>query len=151
MTAGPPPRSTASSARSRCSCRSRAERNHGQVLHACSPATFLEPGAAHVQSVLRFSSDRCLITYDPNIRRDIIGDQSRARRTFEDNSRLATLVKLSDEDAAWLYPGLETADAARGIPALGVKVVAVTDGMGAEPAGGSAGGVFRPVPRQAFW
>ena len=99
-----------------------------QVLHTGSLATFLEPGAAHVQDLLEFFAGRCLITLDPNIRPDIIGDHPVAQRTFEDSAKLATLVKLSDADAAWLYPGLSTAEVARRILALGVKTVAVTAG-----------------------
>ncbi|WP_308196390.1 PfkB family carbohydrate kinase [Paenarthrobacter sp. TYUT067] len=53
---------------------------------------------------------------------------SHAQQTFEDTSRLADVVKLSDEDAAWLYPGHATAEVARRIFTLGVKFVALTSG-----------------------
>ncbi|MFF2242745.1 carbohydrate kinase [Arthrobacter sp. NPDC058130] len=99
-----------------------------RVLHACSLATFLEPGATQVRSLLAFFNGRCLITYDPNIRPGIIGDHDKAQRTFERTASLATLVKLSDEDAAWLYPGLAIGDVARHILGLGVKAVVVTAG-----------------------
>lgn len=99
-----------------------------RVLHACSLATFLEPGATQVRSLLAFFNGRCLITYDPNIRPDIIGDHDKAQWTFERTAALATLVKLSDEDAAWLYPGLSIGDVAGHILGLGVKVVVVTAG-----------------------
>lgn len=99
-----------------------------KVLHTGSLATFLEPGATHVRSVMKFFSGRCIITYDPNIRSHIIGDHAQAQQTFEATARLANVVKLSDEDAAWLYPGLGTAEVARRILELGVQVVAVTAG-----------------------
>jgi fructokinase len=99
-----------------------------KVLHTGSLATFLEPGAAHVRALLQFFSGRCLITYDPNIRPDVVGNQPQAQETFEETARFATLVKLSDEDAGWLYPGLPTPEIAARILGLGVEVVAVTAG-----------------------
>ncbi|MDQ0679819.1 sugar/nucleoside kinase (ribokinase family) [Arthrobacter pascens] len=86
-----------------------------KVLHTGSLATFLEPGATHFRSVMKFFYGRCVITYDPNIRSHIIGDHAQAHQTFEATARLANVVKLSDEDATWLYPGLGTAEIARRI------------------------------------
>lgn len=92
-----------------------------------SLATFLEAGATQVRSLLAFFNGRCLITYDPNIRPDIIGDY-KAQRTFEETAPFATPVKLSDETAAWLYPRLAIGDVAQHILGLGVKAVVVTEG-----------------------
>lgn len=99
-----------------------------KILHTGSLATFMEPGATHVRALLQFFSGRCLITYDPNIRPDVIGNQAQAQATFEETARFATLVKLSDEDSGWLYPGLSTPEVATRILSLGVEVVAVTAG-----------------------
>jgi len=99
-----------------------------KVLHTGSLATFMEPGATHVRALLQFFSGRCLITYDPNIRPAVIGNQTLAQKTFEETARFATLVKLSDEDAAWLYPGLTPRKVAARILGLGVEAVAVTAG-----------------------
>ena len=118
-----------------------------QVLHTGSLATFLEPGATHVRDVMEFFSGRCLITYDPNIRPDIIGDHAQAQRTFEATARLANLVKLSDEDAAWLYPGLGTAEVARRVLDLGVKVVAVTAGAEGSDLYSESAQVHVPAPK----
>lgn len=46
----------------------------------------------------------CLVTYDPNIR-PLLGSHTEAMTIFEDLLPLTDVVKLSDEDAHWLYPG----------------------------------------------
>lgn len=99
-----------------------------KVLHTGSIATFLAPGAATVRALLEHSHERCLVTYDPNIRPALLGSQSEARTIFEELVPLVDVVKLSDEDAAWLYPRVSLEDAAKRILGLGSRLVAVTKG-----------------------
>ena len=99
-----------------------------KVLHTGSIATFLAPGAAAVKDLLEQSHEHCVVTYDPNIRPALLGSQSEARGIFEDLVPLTDVVKLSDEDALWLYPGLSLEDTAKHILGLGAGLVAVTKG-----------------------
>jgi fructokinase len=99
-----------------------------KVLHTGSLATFLAPGAKAVRSLLEQSHDRCVVTYDPNIRPALLGSHSEARTIFEELVPLTDVVKLSDEDAGWLYPRLSPDEAARHILELGSTLVAVTKG-----------------------
>ncbi|SEI85372.1 fructokinase [Arthrobacter sp. yr096] len=99
-----------------------------RVLHAGSIATFLAPGATAVRNLLEQSHERCVVTYDPNIRPALLGSHSEARAIFEDLVPLTDVVKLSDEDAGWLYPRLSPDQAARHILELGSTLVAVTQG-----------------------
>jgi fructokinase len=99
-----------------------------KILHTGSIATFLAPGAAAVRDLLEQSHQRCLVTYDPNVRPALLGSQAEAQAIFEDLVPLTDVVKLSDEDARWLYPGLSIEDAARRILGLGTGLVAVTRG-----------------------
>lgn len=78
-----------------------------KVLHTGSIATFLAPGAAAVRTLLEQSHRECVVTYDPNIRPALLGSQAEARTIFEDLVPLTDVVKLSDEDARWLYPRLQ--------------------------------------------
>nr|WP_253259524.1 PfkB family carbohydrate kinase [Subtercola boreus] len=57
-----------------------------------------------------------------------MGERASARETFENFSALARLVKLSDEDAAWLYPDLNLNSVRERLMELGVQLVAVTLG-----------------------
>ena len=77
------------------------------VVHAGSIALFLEPGAARVRCHLETASTTpgVLVTLDPNIRPSLLPSRDVVRPTFDALVPLAHVVKLSDEDASWLYPG----------------------------------------------
>jgi fructokinase len=99
-----------------------------RVLHTGSIATFLAPGAAAVRVLLEQSHRGCLVTYDPNIRPALLGSHAEALAIFESLVPLTDVVKLSDEDAAWLYPRLRLEDAADRILGLGSGLAVVTRG-----------------------
>lgn len=80
-----------------------------RVVHTGSIATFLEPGASSILELIR-RADADEVTFDPNIRPDLVGDRATALRRFDEMVDASTVVKMSDEDAAWLYPG-ESVDA----------------------------------------
>lgn len=98
-----------------------------RVLHTGSVAAFLEPGATSVREALGDTS-ASEVTFDPNIRPALVGEHAAAFAAFEATSRLSTVVKLSDEDAAWLYPGAAPDAVVDAILALGPRLVAVTLG-----------------------
>ncbi|MGY2743691.1 carbohydrate kinase family protein [Pseudarthrobacter sp. O4] len=99
-----------------------------RVLHTGSIATFLAPGAGTVKSLLEQSHRSCLVTYDPNIRPALLGSHAQAQGIFEDLVPLTDVVKLSDEDALWLYPGKTLEDTARHILRLGADLAVITQG-----------------------
>lgn len=98
-----------------------------RVLHTGSVAAFLEPGATSVREALG-ATGAGEVTFDPNIRPALVGEYAAAFPAFEATSRLSTVVKLSDEDAAWLYPGASPDAVVDAILALGPRLVAVTLG-----------------------
>ncbi|TPV52622.1 carbohydrate kinase [Pseudarthrobacter phenanthrenivorans] len=99
-----------------------------KILHTGSIATFLAPGSAVVRELLEQSHQRCVVTYDPNIRPSLLGSHLEAKTVFEELVPFTEVVKLSDEDARWLYPRLSLEDTARRILGLGPRLVAVTRG-----------------------
>ncbi|MDF9277725.1 carbohydrate kinase [Arthrobacter sp. EH-1B-1] len=101
-----------------------------KILHTGSIATFLAPGATVVRELLAQAHERCVVTYDPNIRPALLGSQFEAKTIFEELVPLTEVVKLSDEDALWLYPHLSMEDISNRILDLGAGLVAVT--MGAD-------------------
>ncbi|MCS5715966.1 carbohydrate kinase [Herbiconiux sp. CPCC 205716] len=101
------------------------------IVHAGSIAAFLEPGGSEVAALLTAlaaGETPPLITFDPNIRPSIVPDHATVLARFEQLAALTTLLKLSDEDAEWLYPGAGPDEAADRILELGPAVVAVTRG-----------------------
>lgn len=102
------------------------------LLHVGSIATMLEPGAAHVFSAVVGAHPSATISYDPNCRPSIITDVAYAREQAEKFVRLSDVVKASDEDLEWLYPGVDPKESARTWLAMGgtegPAVVVVTQG-----------------------
>ncbi|MFF2028845.1 carbohydrate kinase [Arthrobacter sp. NPDC058192] len=99
-----------------------------KVLHTGSIATFLAPGAAAVKALLEQAHRECMVTYDPNIRPALLGSHAEARSIFEELVPLTDVVKLSDDDAHWLYPELQLEDTAARLLGLGTDLAVVTRG-----------------------
>lgn len=97
-------------------------------VHVGSIGAFLEPGASAVERLLARFAQNTPISFDPNIRPALLGDHEASVARFERIAALSTLVKLSDEDAAWLYPD-DTGDVVLGrVLALGPQLVVLTRG-----------------------
>lgn len=115
---------------------------HPGIVHTGSIAAFLRPGADAVRRILEAAHGRALVTYDPNVRPALLPDVDEARRTVEALVALADVVKASDEDLLWLYPGREPLEIAAAWRATGPAVVIVTLG-GQGSAAVTATGVSR--------
>ena len=83
------------------------------LLHTGSIATMLAPGAAEVLAAVEYAHPASTISFDPNCRPSIIADADYARRQAEKFVTLSDIVKASDEDLAWLYPGADPLESAR--------------------------------------
>lgn len=105
-----------------------AEAGEAGLVHTGSIALFLEPGGTAVLEALRAAAGRALVTVDPNVRPALVGAHAGALARFEEAAAVADLVKLSDEDAAWLYPRLDAEGVLRAIAAHGPRIVVMTRG-----------------------
>jgi fructokinase len=99
-----------------------------KILHTGSIATFLSPGATAVKALLEQAHRHCMITYDPNIRPALLGSHTEAKAIFEELVALTDVVKLSDEDAQWLYPRKSLEATAAHILGLGTRLTVITKG-----------------------
>jgi len=99
-----------------------------RVVHAGSLALFLQPGEALVRQRLEERAGTAMISLDPNIRPTLLPDLQVVRRGFERLLRSANVVKLSNEDLAWLYPHVAERDAVRRLLDAGPSLVVVTRG-----------------------
>ncbi|HVV11689.1 carbohydrate kinase [Amycolatopsis sp.] len=89
----------------------------------------LEPGATTYETMLRRESARGVLTaLDPNIRADLIADADAYRERFLSWLPDVRLLKLSDDDAAWLAGGADPVTAAKGWLDAGVDAVVLTRG-----------------------
>lgn len=99
-----------------------------RVLHTGSIAAFLEPGATQVAAALRAARGRTIVTFDPNIRPSLLEDPGATRLVFEQLLASCDVVKLSDEDAEWLYPNRSSDSVLDLILARGPSLAALTCG-----------------------
>lgn len=99
-----------------------------KILHTGSIATFLSPGASVVKSLLEQAHKHCMITYDPNVRPALLGSHAEAKALFEELVPLTDVVKLSDEDAQWLYPRKSLDESSAHILGLGAGLAVITKG-----------------------
>jgi fructokinase len=98
------------------------------ALHTGSIAAFLEPGGDAVLDVVERASGQVTVSYDPNARPMLMGDATSARTRVERFVALADVVKVSDEDLAWLASGEEPGVVAQQWLETGPAVVVVTLG-----------------------
>lgn len=99
------------------------------VLSLGTLGMVLEPGASAYEAVLRREAARGVLTaLDPNIRADLIADPAAYRARFASWLSDVRLLKLSDDDAAWLSGGADPVTAVKGWLDAGVDAVVLTRG-----------------------
>ncbi|MCW2498515.1 MAG: sugar kinase [Frankiales bacterium] len=97
-------------------------------LHVGSLGVTVLPGADAVSRLVDAHVGRAVISYDPNCRPLLMGRPADVLDRIEQQVRRSDVVKLSDEDAAWLFPGEPLEKVAARWLALGPAVVVVTRG-----------------------
>ncbi|MBM0258460.1 PfkB family carbohydrate kinase, partial [Micromonospora sp. 4G55] len=108
------------------------------------PATRTWPGCSRDG---RSSGPPGRCSLDPNVRPAVLADPAAARARLLALARHAHLVKASDEDLAWLFPGWSVQRAARALRDLGVRLVVVTRGAAGAYALTPTGAVHHPARR----
>jgi fructokinase len=98
------------------------------AVHVGTLALAVDPPAAAYEALIAREAGLRKIVLDPNVRPAVFGDQVSYRARFERLMRLADIVKLSEEDAAWIYPDLELAEVLDRVLGHGPRLVAITLG-----------------------
>lgn len=99
-----------------------------KALHTGSIAAFIAPGADAVLDLVTAARERMTLSYDPNARPRLMGEAGAARERVERFVAASDVVKVSDEDLAWLCPGEDIDGVARAWLGTGPAVVVVTRG-----------------------
>lgn len=97
-------------------------------VHTGSIATTLQPGEAEVTSALVRARPTATTSYDPNVRPTIMGTPDEVRVRVEELVALSDVVKASDEDIAFLYPGQSPEEVMTHWAGLGPGLVVITLG-----------------------
>lgn len=117
------------------------------LVHVGSISATLRPGDHIVRQIIsRDVDESVLVSYDPNIRAGLITDRTRTRDAVLALIERSDLVKLSDEDLAWILPHRSLDDAARAVLRRGPALVVVTRGGQGASAYTIEGVVSVPAP-----
>ncbi|MEP6665497.1 MAG: carbohydrate kinase [Nocardioidaceae bacterium] len=101
-----------------------------KVVHTGSLATAISPGSEALLAMVErlHAHGAHLLSYDPNVRPALAGRRDDAVERTERYVGASHVVKASDDDLAWLYPGLDLADVMRRWLELGPELMVVTRG-----------------------
>lgn len=117
-----------------------------ELVHVGSIGAALEPGATLVEGLVTASRPSATISFDPNVRPQLMGSADVARLRIERLVALADVVKASDEDLAWLYPDADVTEVTNRWLTLGPALVVVTHGSDGADAVAAAGRIRVPAP-----
>jgi len=98
------------------------------LLHIGTLATVIEPGATVLFKWAQSVANIAPIVFDPNIRPAVLGDRDEYVKKIEKWVAISSVVKVSDEDLNWLYPGKVIYEIANKWLEVGVELVVVTLG-----------------------
>jgi fructokinase len=99
-----------------------------QVLHIGTLVTVIEPGASALYDWAMQVAELAPIVFDPNIRPSVMQDRDLYEAAVEKWAALSAVIKVSDDDLAWLFPQSTIDDVASRWINDGVFLVVVTRG-----------------------
>jgi len=89
----------------------------------------LAPGADAITDFVLQRNNNCILSFDPNIRADLIEEREPFIMRMIKLFSSADIVKISDEDLEWIFPEIESLQAgAEKILALGATACIITNG-----------------------
>ena len=97
------------------------------ALHLGTLGMVLEPMASTLVEFIHRERGARVVMLDPNVRAGLIPDDVYRERLRDAVSR-STIVKASEDDLVWMFPGLGYRDAAEQLLGSGVRLVVVTLG-----------------------
>ncbi len=119
------------------------------ALHVGTLGLVLEPLATAIEAVVQRLAGEAMVVVDPNVRTDVIDDPGAYRARLRRVLAHSDLVKVSEEDLAWLDPGRSRAAAARAMLDHGPRAVLLTRGSeGATAITRDADTPIAPVPTE---
>lgn len=100
-----------------------------EILHVGTLGLALEPIASALEAVVERLAGSALVALDPNCRPGVLDDAEAYRARLRRVLAHTDLVKVSDDDLAWMDPGAEPVDAARRLLEGGAAAALLTRGQ----------------------
>jgi fructokinase len=116
-------------------------------VHIGSIGTTLTPGDAEVTAAVHRARAAGTVSYDPNVRPTIMGSADAVRPRVEELVALSDVVKCSEDDIEWLYPGESPSQVMARWAALGAGLTVVTLGARGVTWGAASGDEEREAAR----
>ena len=98
------------------------------ALHFGSISLIPEPGGATLEALMKREARTRVTSLDPNIRPGMIKDRRKHLARLNRMIAMADILKISDEDVAWMTGKTDLAAAARKWLKAGARIVVVTRG-----------------------
>jgi fructokinase len=98
------------------------------AIHMGSFPLIAEPSGRTLEALVRRESDRRVINFDPNIRPTLVKNRRAYLDRIERVAAMADIIKLSDEDLAWISGGTDIDGFAKTALERGAKIVVLTRG-----------------------
>ncbi|CAN2170805.1 RbsK Sugar kinases, ribokinase family [Candidatus Nanopelagicaceae bacterium] len=98
------------------------------VLHIGTLVTVIQPGADVLYDWAIRVAEFAPIVFDPNIRPAVMGDRDKYQMAVEMWAAISSVIKVSDDDMAWLYPDQKYQEVAQRWISDGAALVVITRG-----------------------
>jgi len=98
------------------------------VFHVGTLAPLVEPGASVLYEWAQEINQFAPIVFDPNVRPSVMHDRAQYDAIVNKWAAISNVVKVSEDDIAWLYPGRLQDDVAAEWLSMGVDLVVITLG-----------------------
>jgi len=98
------------------------------VLHIGTLMTIIEPAASIAHEWASTVADVAPIVFDPNIRPSVQGNRDLYQAAIAKWAAISSVIKVSDDDLAWLYPDRDALDVANEWISDGAALVVITRG-----------------------
>ena len=98
------------------------------VLQIGTLATIVEPAATILLEWARKVAKVAPIVFDPNVRSSVVSDRTKYQAAVARWTAISAVIKVSEDDLAWLYPDREQTDIAAQWLDEGAQLVIITKG-----------------------
>jgi fructokinase len=99
-----------------------------KALHIGTLVTIIQPGADVLYDWAIQVAEFAPIVFDPNIRPSVMGDRDIYEAAIEKWAAISSVIKVSDDDLAWLFPHQSVSEVAQRWISDGAALVVVTRG-----------------------
>ena len=98
------------------------------VLQIGTLATIVEPAASILHEWAMKVAEVAPVVFDPNVRSSVMGDRDKYQAAVAKWTAISAVIKVSEDDLAWLYPDREQLDVAAQWLSEGAALVIITKG-----------------------